>query len=68
MDIEEFIEAKRTLDQNVAISVQAEIDKFERVTGRTPSYIDVEMIAIEKEGSPKRRFTVGAVRSEIPLD
>ncbi|HJW56408.1 hypothetical protein [Noviherbaspirillum autotrophicum] len=68
MDIEEFIEAKRTLDQNVAISIQAEIDKFERATGRTPSYIDVEMIAIEKEGTPKRRFTVGTVRSEVPLD
>ncbi|HJV53162.1 MAG TPA: hypothetical protein VJ652_16970 [Noviherbaspirillum sp.] len=68
MNIEEFIEAKRALDQNIALSIQAEIDKFECATGRTPSYIDVEMIAIEKEGSPKRRFTVGTVRSEVPLE
>lgn len=68
MDIEEFIAAKRTLDQNVAIAVQAEIDKFEKITGRTPSYIDVEMIALEKENDPKRRFTVGTVRTEVPLD
>lgn len=68
MDIEEFIEAKRALDQNVAIAVQAEIDKFEKATGRTPSYVDVEMIAIEKENSQKRRFTVGTVKTEVPLD
>lgn len=68
MNIEEFIEAKRRMDQDIAIAVQAEIDKFEKATGRTPSYVDVEMIAIEREGNPKRRFTVGTVQTEVPLE
>jgi hypothetical protein len=68
MDIEQFIEAKRTLERNVAGAIQAEIDKFESSTGRTPSYVDVEMIAVEMNAHPTRRFMVGSVRSEIPLD
>ncbi len=68
MDIEQFIEAKRVLERNVANAIQAEIDKFESATGRTPSYVDVEMIAVEMNTHPARRFMVGSVRSEIPLE
>ena len=68
MNIEQFIEAKRKLERDVANAIQAEIDKFESATGRTPSYVDVEMIAVELNGHPLRRFVVGSVRSEIPLE
>jgi hypothetical protein len=68
MDLEQFVEAKRELERNLAEAIQTEIRKFEEVTGKTPIYVDVEMVAIEHEGDQQRRFIVGSVRTEVALE
>jgi hypothetical protein len=68
MDLEQFVEAKRNLERNLAAVIQQEIRKFEEATGRTPSYVDVDMEDDTQIGSTHRKFIVGAVRTDVPLE
>ena len=68
MELEQFVAAKHELEKNLVAAIQAEINKFQDVTGRTPIYIDVDMISITPEGSKHRRFIVESVRTEVPLE
>jgi hypothetical protein len=68
MDLEQFVEAKRELERELARAIDAEIRKFEKATGRTPIFVDVDMEDVTELGSRQRRFAVGTVRTEIPLD
>jgi hypothetical protein len=68
MELEQFIAAKRDLEQNLAAAIQAEVNKFEEATGRTPIYIDVDMVGIAPDGSPRRKFIIESVRTDVPLE
>jgi hypothetical protein len=68
MDLEQFVQAKRELEQNLGAAIQTEIDKFEEATGRTPIFIDIEMEDATEVGNARRKFTVGAVRADVPLE
>ncbi|MEN3363108.1 MAG: hypothetical protein V7606_382 [Burkholderiales bacterium] len=68
MDLEQFVQAKRELEQNLGAAIQTEIDKFEEATGRTPIFIDIEMEDATEAGNARRKFTVGAVRADVPLE
>jgi hypothetical protein len=76
MELEEFVAAKRELEQNLAAAIQAEINRFEATTGRTPIYVDVDMVAITGNAAgnagtdlvPRRKFVVETVRTDIPLE
>jgi hypothetical protein len=68
MELEEFVAAKHALEQNLAAAIRAEILKFEEATGRTPIYIDVDMVGVTPEGSTQRKFIVESVRTEVPLE
>lgn len=68
MELEEFVAAKHALEQNLAAVIRAEILKFEEATGRTPIYIDVDMVGVTPEGSTQRKFIVESVRTEVPLE
>lgn len=68
MELEQFIAAKRDLEKSLAAAIQAELDKFEKATGRSPIYVDVDMIAITPDGSPRRKFIVESVRTDVPLE
>jgi hypothetical protein len=68
MDLEQFIDAKRELERNLAAAIQSEIDKFAEATGRTPIFVDVDMEDVTEVGSAKRKFVVGVVRTDVPLE
>jgi hypothetical protein len=68
MDLDQFVAAKHELEQNLVAAIQAEINKFEEATGRTPIYLDVDMVGMTPEGSTQRKFIVESVRSEVPLE
>jgi hypothetical protein len=68
MDLEQFIKAKRELERSLALAIQAEIEKFEQTTGRTPIFVDVEMEDVTQVGSAQRKFIVESVRTDIPLE
>jgi hypothetical protein len=68
MDLEQFIEAKHELERNLGAAIQSEIDKFAEATGRTPIFIDVDMEEFTEGASARRKFVVGAVRTDVPLE
>jgi hypothetical protein len=68
MDLEQFVEAKRELERNLGAAIQSEIDRFEEITGRTPIFVDVDMEDVTEVGSARRKFIVGVVRTDVPLD
>jgi hypothetical protein len=68
MDLEQFVEAKRELERNLGAAIQSEIDRFEEATGRTPIFVDVDMEDVTEVGSARRKFIVGVVRTDVPLD
>jgi hypothetical protein len=68
MDLEQFVQAKRELERNLGAAIQTEIDRFEEATGRTPIFVDVDMEDVTEPGSTRRKFIVGAVRSDVPLE
>ena len=68
MDLEQFVQVKRELERNLGAAIQTEIDKFEEATGRTPIFIDIEMEDATEVGNARRKFTVGAVRADVPLE
>jgi hypothetical protein len=68
MELEKFVEAKREMERNLGAAIQSEIDKFEAVTGRTPIFIDVDLEDVTSAGSTRRKFTVGTVRADVPLE
>jgi hypothetical protein len=68
MDLEQFVEAKRGLEQQLADAIQSEIRKFEEATGRSPVFVDVDMEDVTEPGSPRRKFAVSAVRTDVPLE
>jgi hypothetical protein len=68
MELEQFITAKRDLEQNLAAAIQAELNKFEEATGRTPIYIDIDMVGIASDDNPRRKFIIESVRTDVPLD
>jgi hypothetical protein len=68
MDLEQFVEAKRELERDLAAAIQAQIQKFEEATGRTPIFVDVDMEDVTELGNPRRKFVVGAVRTDVPLE
>jgi hypothetical protein len=68
MDLEQFVKAKRELERNLGAAIQGEIDKFEEATGRTPIFVDVDMEDVTEVGRARRKFIVGAVRTDVPLE
>jgi hypothetical protein len=68
MDLEQFVEAKRELERNLGAAIQAEIDRFEEATGRTPIFIDVDMEDVTEVGAARRKFIVATVRTDVPLE
>jgi hypothetical protein len=68
MELEKFVDAKREMERNLGAAIQSEIDKFEAVTGRTPIFIDVDLEDVTAAGAKRRKFTVGTVRTDVPLE
>lgn len=68
MELEQFVEAKRELERSLGAAIQSEIDRFEAETGRTPIFIDVDMEDVTEPGSTRRKFTVGTVHTDVPLE
>lgn len=71
MDLQQFVEAKRKLEWDLAVAIQAEVRKFEEATGQTPSGITVQMVPLVRAlglGAGDRKHLVGSVSVDTPLE
>lgn len=66
LDLEDFKQSKRNLEQRLRVAIQGELNQFYRETAHVPSYVRVDMISVERIGQ-ERSYFVGEVSVEVPI-
>lgn len=67
LTVEQFVEAKRKLEQDLALVVQRRVSEFEQAIGYSPSWIQIELAEVQAIGQPTRHI-VSRVLVAVPLD
>lgn len=68
MDLADFIEAKRGLEQDLAVLIGARIRQFQSATGFSPRNVDVSMVDTSCLGDARSNYVVRRVNIDVPVE
>lgn len=66
LNLEDFKQSKRNLEQRLRVAIQGELNQFYRETSHVPSSINVCMVAVDRLGQ-ERSYILGGVFVEVPI-
>lgn len=67
MEIEEFAERKKALEQAIGECISKEMRTFKEATGYTPCGITVYIVDVSTLGDKVQQYVVGEVVASVPL-
>jgi hypothetical protein len=65
INLEQYVEAKRSLERDLAALIQEEINKFETITGQSPYRLSVNMVSLISLGDSKPKYLVASVDADV---
>ena len=67
MDIDEFKNAKKVMEQAIFIAARAAVDEFSEKTGHCPDSITICMMEVTSIGDNSRQFVINKVDCDVKI-
>jgi hypothetical protein len=68
MEINDFLKAKKDMEEEMAVALDKAMHKFQNLTGFVPSRIHVDIVEVTKFGSPRREWQIGKIDTTVDLE
>ena len=67
LTVQEFLDAKSKMESSIRAATATAMFEFEEHTGRSPNYINTQLLPAQNVNERFPRYIVGGVTCDVPL-